>query len=116
SGSRRKSATPPRTIQLTSRRASASDPGESATPAARIPTKAEPHRLTVNRPAPSAATSGREGAAAGAADSTWAIVPKTHYPAPWLQERGRILRPGLARGRKGFLVRAAKRRPERSPS
>src|SRR5215469_904775 len=60
SGSRRTSATAPRTAQLTTSRPNASAPGESAWPAARMPTNAEPQAVTVASPAMSAAASARQ--------------------------------------------------------
>ena len=46
-----------RTALATTSLPSASAPGESVSPAARIPTKAEPHSVTVTSPAMRAATS-----------------------------------------------------------
>src|SRR5215469_15814054 len=57
SGSWRTSATAPRTAQLTTSRPNASAPGESAWPAARMPTNAEPQAVTVASPAMSPAVS-----------------------------------------------------------
>src|SRR5215472_14743040 len=67
SGSRRTSATAPRTAQLTTSRPNASAPGESAWPAARMPTNAEPQAVTVASPAMSAATPARPALAGAAA-------------------------------------------------
>ena len=62
----------PSRVRLTISRPSASGPGESASPAARIPTNAEPHAATVTSPAARAAMS--VGTATGAARVSSLVV------------------------------------------
>jgi len=73
SGSRRTSAIEPRMAVETRSRPSASAPGESACPAERMPTNAEPQAATVTRPATSAAMS-IGMATAGAAVSSRVVI------------------------------------------
>ena len=61
--------------QLTSSRPSASAPGENDPPAARMPTKAEPHAVTAVNPATRAATSARTATVVVVADSSRTFMP-----------------------------------------